>query len=123
MKSNFLNFLFAMVLFSGPLLAQNGVVDINKSAALERLIELKKEVNKSANLIRIQIYSGPRSGAEKTLAYFRSLFLNHPSEMKYETPNYKIWVGKFRTKIEADRALIKIKKEYPNAFLFTPKQS
>ena len=123
MKLNFLNFLFVTSLFSGPLLAQDGVVDINKSAALERLIELKKEVNKSNNLIRIQIYSGPRSGAEKALVYFRSLFMNYPSEMKYETPNYKIWVGKFRTKIEADRTLIKIKKEYPNAFLFTPKQS
>ena len=123
MRSIFLNFLFATVLFSGPLLAQDGVVDINKSAALERLIELKKEVNRSKNLIRIQIYSGPRSGAEKVLVTFRSLFVNHPSEMKYETPNYKIWVGKFRTKIEADRALIKIKKEYPNAFLFTPKQN
>jgi len=123
MRSNFLNFLFATVLFSGPLLAQDGVVDINKSAALKRLIELKKEVNRSTNLIRIQIYSGPRAGAEKALATFRSLFLNYASEMKYETPNYKIWVGKFRTKIEADRALIKIKKEYPNAFLFTPKQS
>lgn len=123
MRSNFLNFLFVTVLCSGPLLAQDGVVDINKSAALERLIELKKEVNRSKNLIRIQIYSGPRSGAEKALATFRSLFLNYASEMKYETPNYKIWVGKFRTKIEADRALIKIKKEYPNAFLFTPKQS
>ena len=123
MKLNFLNFLFVTALFSGPLLAQDGVVDINKSAALDRLIELKKEVNKSNNLIRIQIYSGPRSGAEKALVSFRSLFMNYPSEMKYETPNYKIWVGKFRTKIEADRTLIKIKKEYPNAFLFTPKQS
>lgn len=123
MKLNFLNLLFVLLFFSGSLLAQVGVVDINKSAALERLIELKKEVNKEKNLIRIQIYSGPRSGAEIAMASFQALFLDLPSEMKYETPNYKIWVGKFRTKIEADRTLIRIKKEYPNAFLFTPKQS
>ena len=61
MKLNFLNLLFVLLFFSGSLLAQVGVVDINKSAALERLIELKKEVNKEKNLIRIQIYSGPRS--------------------------------------------------------------
>ena len=123
MKLNFLNLLFVLLFFSGSLLAQVGVVDINKSAALERLIELKKEVNKEKNLIRIQIYSGSRSGAETAMASFQALFLDLPSEMKYETPNYKIWVGKFRTKIEADRTLIRIKKEYPNAFLFTPKQS
>ena len=49
--------------------------------------------------------------------------IRYSSEMKYETPNYKIWVGDFRTKIEADRALIAIKKKYPNAFIFTPKKS
>jgi len=40
--------------------------------------------------------------------------------MKYETPNYKVWVGRFRTRMEADRKLVKVKKLFPNAFLFTP---
>ena len=123
MKLNFLKLFFIIALFSGPLLAQQGVVNINKSEAIDRLIELKKEANKEINFNKIQIYSGPRAGAEQALSSFRSFYSDYSSEMKYETPNYKIWVGNFRTKIEADRALVAIKKKYPYAFIFTPKKS
>ena len=122
MKLNFLKLFFIIALFSGPLLAQEGAVNINKSEAIDRLIELKKEANKEINFNKIQIYR-PRAGAEQALSSFRSFYSDYSSEMKYETPNYKIWVGNFRTKIEADRALIAIKKKYPNAFIFTPKKS
>ncbi|MDA1176910.1 MAG: SPOR domain-containing protein [Bacteroidetes bacterium] len=123
MKLNFLKLFFIIALISGPLLAQEGVVNINKSEAIDRLIELKKEANKEINFNKIQIYSGPRAGAEQALSSFRSFYSDYSSEMKYETPNYKIWVGNFRTKIEADRALVAIKKKYPYAFIFTPKKS
>ena len=63
MKLNFLKLFFIIALFSGPLLAQQGVVNINKSEAIDRLIELKKEANKEINFNKIQIYSGPRAGA------------------------------------------------------------
>ena len=43
--------------------------------------------------------------------------------MKYETPNYKIWVGNFRTQLEADRELRLLRKHFPNAFSLKPKTS
>ena len=45
-----------------------------------------------------------------------------PSILEFETPNYKIWVGNFRNKLEADRTLLKVQKEFPNAFVFKPKK-
>ena len=42
--------------------------------------------------------------------------------MVFNTPNYKIWVGNFRDRLEADRALLRIKKSYMNAFIFKPKK-
>lgn len=121
MKPYFFKIFLITALFSGLLSAQEGIVKVQKSESVERLLNLKKEVNASKKFIKIQIYSGPRPGAEETLSSFRSTFLDYKSEMKYETPNYKIWVGNFRSKIEADRALKVVKKEYTNAFLFTPK--
>ena len=109
--------------FSGTLLAQQGKVDVRVDQKVTQLMALKKEVNKTQSVIKIQIYSGSRKNAEDTLEKFKIDFPNHAAEMIYETPNYKIWVGNFRTKIEADRALIAIKKKYPNAFIFTPKKS
>ena len=42
--------------------------------------------------------------------------------MKFETPNYKVWVGNFETRLEADRALRRIKRKFANAFIFKPKK-
>ena len=42
--------------------------------------------------------------------------------MRFETPNYKIWIGNFKTRLEADRALLLIKKKFYSAFVFKPKK-
>ena len=52
---------------------------------------------------------------------FRNLYSDWRTSMEYETPNYKVWVGNFATRLEADRAWVKIKKEYMNAIIFQPK--
>ena len=108
------------VLFSGAALAQEGVVSIQKSLEIDRVLTLKKELNKDQTYIKIQIYSGNRLGAETALESFKTDFPKQTVEMKYETPNYKIWVGKFKTQLEADRELRLVKKRFPNAFSLKP---
>ena len=104
------------VLFSGTVLAQEGTVSIQKSLEIDRVLALKKELNKAQRYIKIQIYSGNRLGAETVLERFKTDFPRQVVEMKYETPNYKIWAGKFKTQLEADRGLQLVKKSFPNAF-------
>ncbi|MBT7850766.1 MAG: SPOR domain-containing protein [Flavobacteriaceae bacterium] len=110
------------VLFSGEVLAQEGVVSIQKSLEIDRVLALKKELNKDQGFIKIQVYSGNRIGAEEALVSFKTDFPEEVVEMRYETPNYKIWVGKFKTQLHADRELRVIKKKYPNAFPLKPKK-
>jgi hypothetical protein len=40
----------------------------------------------------------------------------------FNTPNYKVWVGNFRTRIEAERNLIEIRTKYENAYLIKPQK-
>ena len=108
------------VLFSGEVLAQEGVLSIQKSLEIDRVLTLKKELNKDQGFIKIQVFSGNRLGAEEVLTSFKTDFPEQVVEMKYETPNYKIWVGNFRSQLEADRELRLIKKSYPNAFSLKP---
>ena len=114
--------LLISVLFSGNIWSQDGVVSIQKSLEIERVLALKKELNKDQSFIKIQVYSGNRLGAETALEKFQTDFPELTVEMKYETPNYKIWVGKFRTQLEADRELRLVKKSFPNAFSLKPKK-
>ena len=120
MKKNCYKYFIISALFSAPILAQEGVVRINKSAEIERVLALKKELNKDKSFTKIQVYSGNRLEAESALLSYEANFPEQFVEMKYETPNYKVWVGRFRTRLEADRELVRVKTLFPNAFLFTP---
>ena len=102
--------------------AQEGTVEINQNSKIDALLRAKKEVNASESNYKIQIYSGNRGGAEMAQTEFRSSFGEWTSTKEFETPNYKIWVGNFKTRLEADRALVKIKRKFANAFYFKPKK-
>ena len=101
--------------------AQEGVVVVNQDPEIEALLKLKKEVNRKAKNYKIQIYNGSRSGAENAREKFRNSYSGWSVSMQYETPNYKIWVGNFKTRLEADRALQRVKRKFSNAFIFKPK--
>jgi len=100
--------------------AQEGKVHIDQNRDISTLLEFKKDLS-TVDLYKIQVYQGNRSGAEDAKSKFASTYDEWPISMVYETPNYKIWVGNFRSRLEADRALIKIKKNYTSAFIFKPK--
>lgn len=101
--------------------AQEGKVNIDQDKDITTLLEFKKDLN-TVDLYKIQVYQGHRSGAEEAKSKFASIYDEWPISMEYETPNYKIWVGNFRSRLEADKALIKIKKNYGSAFIFKPKK-
>ena len=110
------------VLFSCSLLAQEGTVTINQDKEIEALLEIKKDIEISSSRYKIQIYSGTNRGAaESARTKFSESYSDWSSSIEYETPNYKIWIGNFRNQLEADRALIRIKKTFINAFIFEPK--
>ena len=122
MPSNLLKTTALMLFFSAFVMAQDGKVSINVNKNVSRLMAIKKEIHKAQSSIKIQIYSGSRRNAEAKLMQFNLDFPEISTVMVYETPNYKIWSGDFRTQLEADRALIKVRKTYKEAFSFRPKQ-
>ena len=122
MPSNSLKTTTLMLFFSAFVMAQDGKVSVNVDKNVSRLMAIKKEIHKAQSSIKIQIYSGSRRNAEAKLMQFNLDFPEISTVMVYETPNYKIWSGDFRTQLEADRALIKVRKTYKEAFSFRPKQ-
>lgn len=103
--------------------AQQGNISINQDEKIDRLLDLKKSMNKeTTDRYKIQIYSGNRPSAQKAKEKFLSKYSGWNPSMVFETPNYKIWAGNFRTRLEADRALKEIKKNFSGAFIFKPKK-
>ena len=100
--------------------AQTGNVEITQSVDIEKVIEIKKEINKNISMLRIQIYNGNRKDAEIIKEKFEKQKIDTIVDIVYETPNYKIWVGRYLSQLEADRKLIEIKKYFSDAFIFRP---
>jgi len=120
-KINFLLTAIFILSFSIESIAQNGSVTVDQDSDIDKLLEFKKDI-KTVNLFKIQVYSGTRSGAEKSKQNFLNSFSEWPVSMEFDSPNTKIWVGNFRSRLEADKALLKIKRKYNNAFIFEPKK-
>lgn len=105
---------------------QEGKVVINQDDRISDLLELKKKMNRNETdprRYKIQVYSGNRSGAQNAQSNFASTYGQWQPIMHYETPNFKVWAGNFTTRLEADRALNKIKQKFPAAFIFKPKKN
>lgn len=121
----FVLFTASFLVFTINIQAQNSTVKIDKDPKIDALLKLKKELNadnSSSKNYKIQIFSGDMAGAKNAESRYKLNFKDWKSSMEYETPNYKIWVGSFRTSLEADRALKTIRKEFNGAFIFKPKQ-
>ena len=123
-RINFVS-LICLVLTTSFCFGQQGTVTVNQDKKITNLLEIKKEMNKNeidSDRYKIQIYSGNRSSAESAQREFNNSFTDWKATIQYETPNFKIWAGNFTTRLEADRALKKIKNKFPNAFPFRPKK-
>lgn len=126
---NFKTLTFIIVFFAFVTvncMAQEGHVVINQDENISSLLALKKVLNKdekASDRYKIQIYSGNRAGATSAKKEFHSIYNDWYSKIVFDTPNFKIWAGNFRTRLEADRALKRIKKNFPSAFIFKPKKS
>ena len=105
------------------LYAQDEKVGVSQNPKFENLLNEKRKINPSItinDIYKIQIYNGDSETSKKTLNDFKRDFLTFDGTIVFYTPAYKVWVGNFKTRIEAERNLMLFKKKYPNAFVIKP---
>ncbi len=103
--------------------AQEQNITITQDPKFEQLLNEKRKINTSLTVndsYKIQIFSGNSENAKKTLNEFRQEFSTIDATIVFNTPNYKVWVGNFRTRIEAEKTLADIKNRYKNVLLIKP---
>jgi hypothetical protein len=117
---NYLLFIFLFFNFNTTK-AQN--TNVNQDPKFEQLLNEKRKVNSSItinNRYKIQIFNGTSDASKKTLIQFKKENKNYDATIIFSTPLYKVWVGNFKTRIEAERNLNLLKKKYPSAILIKP---
>lgn len=117
-------FCSAILCLSGSnLYAQARNVTVNQDPKFEQLLNEKRKINSSITVnerYKIQIYNGDSETSKKTLMEFKREFKNYDGTIVFYTPAYKVWVGNFKTRIDAERNLMELKQRYPNALLIKP---
>jgi len=100
--------------------AKEGTVRIESSAHIDEMLAQKKDYNKTVETLegyKIQIYYGSEKKCYEVKDEFSSLFPNIATSIIFSTPQWKLQIGNYRTRLEADHAMINIKKEYPAAIV------
>lgn len=103
--------------------AQNKNTISNQDPKVEQLLNEKRKSNTSLsinNRYKIQIFSGTSELAKKLLNEFKLENKNTEATIIFQTPNYKVWVGNYRTRMEAERNLMEFQKKYKNILLIKP---
>lgn len=112
-----------LVALTPKMKAQDQNISLNQDPKFEQLLNEKRKINTSLTVndsYKIQIYSGGSENAKKTLTEFKQEFKDIDATIVFNTPNYKVWIGSFRTRIEAERTLADIKNRYKNVLLIKP---
>lgn len=81
----------------------------------------KKNATRTTTMgFRVQIYSGAdRSAAYAEQARFKTLYKDIDTYINYEEPNYRVKVGDFRSRSEAQSLMQGLRKQFNNVFVFT----
>ncbi|WP_082422500.1 SPOR domain-containing protein [Aquimarina longa] len=100
-------------------------VTINQDPKIKMLLDIKSKMEKDGEFsdrYKIQLYYGNLNKANEIVRAAKEAFPKWDSSIQWETPNYKVWVGNYQTRLEADRALKEIYTKFPNAFIFKPEK-
>jgi len=120
-KNTYLILLFFFISLQS--FSQNLSSKINEDENFIKLLKLSKEANSEyfkSNFFSIQVYSGQYKQADSILKFVNEKYLNDSIFFFFETPNYKVQVGKFKSKIEAQKKLRSVIKDFKAAFILKP---
>jgi hypothetical protein len=96
---------------------------VNRDPRIDRLIEKHRQYNQAnpgVDGFRVQIFFDSGNNSKRAAQTAREKFMEGYSEvgayLTFNSPYYRVRVGDFRTKLEAEGFLFQLATAYPNAF-------
>lgn len=100
--------------------AQRGQVSIDQDPGIGKLLEIYKEANASAGFYTIQIGFGTYDYAEALKGEVSLEFPEYEPRVVFDSPTYRVQVGQFRNRLEAEKKYIEVRRKFPGALLLKP---
>ena len=128
MKKDIVLLFFLLFMGAGLFAQENkeGNLEVYQDARVDTLISNFVRINETHLVIegwRIEIFFEAGNYSKKLAMEAKSEFVQQypdiPSYLIFQQPYYKVRVGDFRTKMEAEKFLHEIEFNYPQAFVVT----
>ncbi len=122
-KITLFSFSLVGLLSTQNIFSQTKKSNIEQDEKIEKLMLEKRKSNSAITIndkFKIQIYFGNIEESKKILIAFKKEFSQTDGTIIFSNPSYKVWVGSFKSKIEAEKALITIKKKDTSAVIIEP---
>ena len=124
----YFSLLFFSLFFSQALYAQNEVLlTDNQQEKLEDDPEKMKALFENYTSLRtqessyqIQLGFGSYTKAQDLLKQANEVFGEFESRIEFQTPTYRVRLGDFNDRLEAERIFAEIRKKFPSAILIKP---
>ncbi len=115
MKPNYFPLFLMFLAFGTTVFSQT---DKLESQLIKEFIEKKRDFNEEFGFgYRIQLYNGFEVQAKKMRAKFRLDFPDIKTFLIYQQPEWKIQIGHYKNRIQADKSLLDMKKKFPSAIV------
>lgn len=102
--------------------AQKGTITIEQDQNIEELLTIYKKANESAAYYRIQVGFGDYTKAQEIKTNVEQDFPDLSSNIDFDSPTYRVRVGRFKNKLDAERKFREVRQKYPDAMLLQPKR-
>ena len=123
MKNKILFFIVTCLL-SISCVAQEGVLILNQDSRIDTLLMKQRQIHTNDSTIdgfRVQIFmelgNDALRHADSVKTKFSEKYPDVPIYLVFGQPYYRLRIGDFRTRLEAENMYQRVKKEYKNAFV------
>ncbi|MCK5442887.1 MAG: SPOR domain-containing protein [Maribacter sp.] len=102
---------------------QEGQINVQQDAKIAMLLDIYKTANGDHEYYRIQVGFGSFDKAQSIKENVEVDFPDLFSKIDFDSPTYRVRLGRFKTKLEAERKFKEVRVKYPDAMILKPKKS
>ena len=111
------------LLFLSITYSQTDRLNLINDPKLDSVLKIKKVIDKKnfkKNYYSIQLFSGQFVIGDSISKLVSEKFIEDSVYFYFETPNYKVRIGKYKSKLDAEKKLKILREEFKSAFIFIP---
>lgn len=100
--------------------AQDGIVTIEQDDKITKLLDIYISANSNEGFYTIQIGFGSYSYASLLKTEVGIYFPQYSSKIIFDSPTYRVHLGRFKTKLEVERIFNEVRKKYAQSIILKP---